>query len=91
MEGKISNFKNPKYLININGKVDLENPNLLKIDSLNLNGIAEFDLNLVLTKDDSLIIKKLSGGLNSQNLIIDNPNYEIQLQNILTISKDQMK
>ena len=91
---KISNFKNPKYLININGKVDLEKiPNLLKVDSLNLNGIAEFDLNSSLEiKDDSLIIKKLAGGLNSQNMIIDNPNYEIQLQNILIdFPKDQMK
>ena len=60
---KISNFKDPIYQINLNGKVDLEKiPELFKIENLNLKGISKFDLHSNIdTKNDSLIFKKLTG------------------------------
>ena len=91
---KISNFKDPQYQINLNGKVDLKKiPELFKIENLNLKGISKFDLHSNIdTKEDSLIFKKLIGSLNCQNLFIENPSNKIQLQNILiALPQEQMR
>lgn len=78
----ISNFSSPKYILNLNGDVDMSKlSTFLNFEDLNFQGESHFEVfSKLTTKDDNLLFEKLSGKVNSNHLTIDYPSKKIHLE-----------